>query len=435
MRRLAGTVAVVLVLVGLPALADVEFDESAQENYGLTGQGVDVEGAEGMGNYDDAWDLFTSTVEGARILGRLDGSRQFDITVQVLTAEEYEDDTVWGESILFKQPNDRGQKRVQVTIIKDDTRSVKQIADTIYHEFRHVEHWLDEDFDEGHDDIHDSSDDGLLRYRRNLDEVMSGTSSTTTTTIGVTRTPIYDSIVARSWNGPVVDAPMLHRIFDEIGEALDSIRRRQDEAVYVEAVDIDVYMVNKFDYGALGVEVNFNESIFECGDRGEQYVVCDGSATDMPAGEVMAAGMQLVADVPLDDPDRSYIYSLVADTDSSPVNNWVFNPPFDWDLFQGTDTWWQLVWDHQAGAWSLSRSLVDGSGGISTVATAARVVIEGNTIVFFAPLDEVGDVGVRFTAFHHDGFFGEETRGADVSGVDPTEALTEVPATVWDAGW
>jgi len=103
---------VVLTLFATPALAGVEFDESSQESLGLSGQGVAVEGAEGMGNYDEAWELFTSTIEGARILGRLDGSREFEITVQVLTAEEYKNDEVWGESILFKLPNDQGQERV-----------------------------------------------------------------------------------------------------------------------------------------------------------------------------------------------------------------------------------------------------------------------------------------------------------------------------------
>ena len=127
MKRALGAL-VVLTLLATPALAGVEFDESSQESLGLSGQGVAVEGAEGMDNYDESWELFTQPIEGARILGRLDGSREFEITVQVLTTEEYENDEVWGESILFKLPNDQGQERVQVTVIKDDTRTVKQIA-------------------------------------------------------------------------------------------------------------------------------------------------------------------------------------------------------------------------------------------------------------------------------------------------------------------
>ena len=234
MKRAIGAFTV-LMLLAAPAFADVEFDESSQMSLGLSGQGVAVEGAEGMGNYDEAWELFTQTIEGARILGRLDGSRQFEITVQVLTAEEYKNDEVWGESILFKQPNDEGQKRVQVTVIKDETRTVKQIANTFYHEFRHVEHWLDGDFDEGHDNIHDYSNAGMKRYSGQAMEIVSGTTSPTSAiSIPPTRTPEYDRLmeVAANENNFLLNAPELHRIFDEIGEALDSIRQREDEAIY-----------------------------------------------------------------------------------------------------------------------------------------------------------------------------------------------------------
>ena len=52
---------------------------------------------------------------------------------------------------------------------------------------------------------------------------------------------------------------------------------------------------------------------------------------DMPAGEVGIFLMDLAADVPLAGPDRSLIYSVVLDTDRDPANDWVFNPPFDFE--------------------------------------------------------------------------------------------------------
>ena len=61
--------------------------------------------------------------------------------------------------------------------------------------------------------------------------------------------------------------------------------------------------------------------------------------------------------------------------------------------------------------------------------SAARVVIEGDTIVFFIPASEF-DIELppyRLTSFGHDGAYSESDRGADITGVDPTEPL-QVPS-------
>ncbi len=117
----------------------------------------------------------------------------------------------------------------------------------------------------------------------------------------------------------------------------------------------------------------------------------------------------------------------------------MFNPPFDWDLFQGTDRWYQLIWDHRARSWSLTVTQLGPAGRFpsSTEPSTMRAVIEGNAIAFFVSMDEFPSPspGVRLTAFHHDGNFSEETRGADVSGPDPTAPLDFAPDDPIDFGW
>ena len=264
--------------------------------------------------------------------------------------------------------------------------------------------------------------------------------STTTTTLAPARTPIYDSIVAEASNtgGFLLDAPTLHRIFDEIGEALDSIRQREKEAVYIESIDIDMYGYNKVKFSDLGVAIDFNESAFECGEASlTRRVVCADRVLDMPPGDVLIAAMTLVGDVPVASAERSYIYSLVLDSDGFAENNWEFNEPFDWDLFQGTDRWYQLLWDHRQAKSSLTVNQLTDNGNVSgTEASTVRAVVDGNTIVFFVSMSEFASdtPGARLTAFHHDGRFSEETRGADVSGSDPTAPLDSISTRV-DLGW
>jgi len=62
--------------------------------------------------------------------------------------------------------------------------------------------------------------------------------------------------------------------------------------------------------------------------------------------------------------------------------------------------------------------------------SAARVVVQGDTIVFFIPASEF-DLELppyRLTSFGHDGAYSESDRGADVSGIGPTEPL-QVPTS------
>ena len=144
---------------------------------------------------------------------------------------------------------------------------------------------------------------------------------------------------------------------------------------------------------------------------------------------MFAFTMVLAADVPTADADHSFIYSVVLDSDDAAANNWVFVPPYDWDLFQGADRWYQLVWDHLKQLWSLSVTQVDDQQQNSDVASSgARAVISGRSVTFYIPAAEIPAMnpGYRLTAFGHDGNYSETDRGADVTGADPTKPLTKV---------
>jgi len=283
----------------------------------------------------------------------------------------------------------------------------------------------------------------MKRYSGQAMEIVSGTTSPTSgILLPPTRTHNYDALMeqAATRNNFLLDAPAFHRIFDEIGEVSNSIRQRQDDAIYLETIDIDIYTINKVEFGSIGVEIDFNESAFKCGETNKiRVVVCADRTMDMPAGEVLIASMTMVGRIPLDDPDRSYIYSLVVDSDGDPANDWQIQQPFDWDLFQGADRWYQLIWDHRAMEWSVTVTQLTASGGFpaSMEASSVRAVVLGDTVVLFVSMHEfsVPTPGVRLTAFHHDGNFGEATRGADVSGVEPTAPLEIVPDELIEFGW
>ena len=170
-------------------------------------------------------------------------------------------------------------------------------------------------------------------------------------------------------------------------------------------------------------------SLYECGTvEAGQRVVCPAGVMPMPAGELVTVTSTFAAAVPQSDPGHSYIYSAVFDSDGRASNDWVARSPFDWDLFQGADRWYQLAWDHRRAEWSVTVTQVDDSQRTSTVPSTARAVIDGDTVTWFISASEFSPSrpGYRVTSFGHDGSFSPTDRGADVNGANPTEPLTTV---------
>jgi hypothetical protein len=192
---------------------------------------------------------------------------------------------------------------------------------------------------------------------------------------------------------------------------------------------IQGWFAQPFDFSIIVLNTMLNFTKFPCNTEADGVLtVCAETAGNIDAGEVLVFGMELEGEVPLADPALFYVYSVVMDADGDPDNNFQFVPPYDWDFYQNTDLWYELKWDPNHGAWTLSRR--DVRQGMEIVQhTDARAMINGNMIYFLIPGDEV-DVprpGYRMTAFAHDGTYAPEASGGDVTGVDPTEPLLQMP--------
>ena len=166
-------------------------------------------------------------------------------------------------------------------------------------------------------------------------------------------------------------------------------------------------------------------TVYECGlDDGEMVVVCPEGDTAIPNEPLALVFMVLDTEVVGAEESGQGIWAYVADADGETANDWVPQGSFDWDYFQGTDTWFQLFHDFGTGSWSITASRVDSSQIIQPVELPVRAVIRGNTITFIVPESSIPlDAPYRVSAFVHDGTFQPEGSGGDVPGDDPTEPL------------
>lgn len=193
--------------------------------------------------------------------------------------------------------------------------------------------------------------------------------------------------------------------------------------------DIRGHLGVRLGWSQEAVDPVFNQTEYPCGEQVEGgFVVCADDEAPMPAGEVIMVVIKLAADVPVADPDHFYTYAAVFDADGDPANNFRFQPPYNWDYWQNTDRWYSLDWSPEQQAWGVNVSDVAKNQFVAP--SAARVVLLGDTVVFFIPGDELPaeSLGYRVSAFGHDGTFSVEVSSGDVSGADPTEPLTEISA-------
>ncbi len=171
----------------------------------------------------------------------------------------------------------------------------------------------------------------------------------------------------------------------------------------------------------------FGNTLFPCDSEIEGgFVVCTDDPLPIEPGDVIMFVMKLAAKVPPANPDRHYTYAVVVDADGDPSNNFIFNPPYNWDYFQNTDRWYALNWNPDMSEWTLSVADFAQQEYISP--SAARAVVMDDTITFFIPATEfsIEYPTYRMTAFGDDGTFSQESYCGDVSGADPTEPLTPV---------
>lgn len=188
-------------------------------------------------------------------------------------------------------------------------------------------------------------------------------------------------------------------------------------------IDINETVLNLSPTTADEIRALFGNTAYPCDEFGGGLrTVCRATPGEFAEGAMWVGTMVLGTDVPDNDPDHSLIYSLVFDSDNVPDNDWVPVDPFVWDYFQGTDRWYQLIWNHLTSTWTVSVTQVDASQTQTDVPSAVRVVIVQNAVTFFIPVTELPSAtpAYRFSAFAHDGSFSRTDRGGDVSGIDPT---------------
>ncbi len=218
---------------------------------------------------------------------------------------------------------------------------------------------------------------------------------------------------------------------DPTGDFIDSISTNAPAFTGAQ-VDIVASGFTLATYTQMQVDAAFNgaDSPYACGHSdATRTVACpDGGATPMPAGQIDTFFMKLAGPVPISDAAKRYIYSVVLDSDGDPTTDWVAQPPYDYDYFQGADRWYQAMSDRAAGTWSVTTTQVDASQATTTVPSSARAVIEGDAITWFIPASELpSPTGYRVTAYGDDGMYTPSSRGGDVSGANPTAALTAFP--------
>ncbi|MFW2387320.1 MAG: hypothetical protein ACN4G0_03235 [Polyangiales bacterium] len=126
----------------------------------------------------------------------------------------------------------------------------------------------------------------------------------------------------------------------------------------------------------------------------------------------------MLAPIPISDSTQLLQYAFVADRDRQVVNNYRGQEPFEDDYFDATDLWFVLEYDPQGGwVFEVTDAL---NGALTPRASAARGILSGATNMFVIPVSEFdgsSTIAARWTAFAHEGDFGQQ--GGPWSG-DPT---------------
>jgi hypothetical protein len=209
--------------------------------------------------------------------------------------------------------------------------------------------------------------------------------------------------------------------------------------LYKAAIDIHETAGVKMPVTMPRVDVLFNKSVFECGATvdlpalgGQVTTVCPEGVAPIPAGEVVVVAVQHLDALPTVGAVEYFTYAAVFESNDDPSDDWQFQGDFDWDLYQGTDRWYELNWDPATQAWTVT--VRDGLDEAST--TSARALLMGSTIVWVISKDELpAEVPeYRVSAFVHDGSFRPEASGGDVNGANPTEPLTPIQPLVTSGG-
>jgi hypothetical protein len=174
----------------------------------------------------------------------------------------------------------------------------------------------------------------------------------------------------------------------------------------------------------------YNHTEFGCGEtNGRHRTICANGGpieSDQLTVIVFFEGA-----IPVDDTgNQQFTYSLVLDADGSRGNNYAAQPPFDWDTYQGTDYWIELIGENNE--WRLQ--VTDSAAGDERGTTVGntRAVIRDRAIFFIVPLDDLPATPTtyRTTTFvtDLDRMFDPEVSGTDAFPGPPNFGLNPISA-------
>lgn len=149
-------------------------------------------------------------------------------------------------------------------------------------------------------------------------------------------------------------------------------------------------------------------AVFPPGAGPEGFTVAATPSAPLAGGEQCFFWFAVREPIPLADPQQLFQYAFVVDSDTNPANNWVASPAFADDFFAGTDRWYELNYT-PAGGWQMRCRQVGPGNTLTTVASAARVILSGDTMLLVVPRSEfaVANPPFRATTFAHLGDFGQ----------------------------
>lgn len=420
MRRWSPTVAAALLVVGVAGgvQADVIHGETSQDTFGFDADGRVVDDLSVDRIFVEGWNLFARTGQGARILGRLDQSDDFRITIEVVPPDELEDgDELWGLSVMDEAP-ENGPRVVTIYLVDVD-RTPEGLAETLFHEMRHVELWLDGDFrssssgEGGHNDLHDRVDTDFIQFLAQLEEAKPQPPAEPST-------PIYDSLVAR-----VQDEEALVAVAKDLGFALD-LGLGTENTLVRQAVEIDEYFAD--------VEIDpETQALIQAALAGLADVEGCATTPDITVCGVRVAPVALPDDVLVGieiggvlDPDAlDGSVSIFAgfESDGDPSND--LSPLGPLDPYQGVDRWYEMILD--GGAWDMNVWQVGPDGSTPGLDSGSGAVgaVQGDSAWFRIPRSELPGGDPRFrvamVGFEQDPITG--ITSVDVSGELPSDPL------------
>ncbi len=161
-----------LAFASLPAVAsaDVSVTEAAQEAFGVDADGDPVEGSDRSGPFPMAWDQFRATEEGQRVFDDLD-NEDVDLTIDFKPEAEVGDEgDAFGTAQGFdwdenEETGLREPSRITIEIADDDLGGARRISNTIHHEFRHAENFVNGNSSRTHERIDDRTDSFGVLFR------------------------------------------------------------------------------------------------------------------------------------------------------------------------------------------------------------------------------------------------------------------------------